>query len=344
MKEDGDRARRDLQLQGVSLSTLALWLGRVGAATATNIPAHITPEGWEVVNSGQRLYSSRWSADHHNTPVSRKANMPAEFKFDDAVRDALSATTKKVLIAFPEMLARQENMLREYHKDASAVLFERTALPLDNLKGSTRLIPTLYLTKTIYYSRSIIENVNSRNLLVAFQSMRALLEVVAAVRYTLEKMKPIIHECATRGTVTTKEAHQLNYHCDLLLHGGRFDWQAFFEEGAWAVLEKKNKPRTKEERKQFERTRYLKVDTCMKSWSKGQPLAGFAYDYLCDLVHPNKGSNLAVIVEREQGPMFDVDWPAALGFLIFDKIFSLVVKLCADEFCESVHCLCRPGS
>src|SRR6202521_3821941 len=162
--------------------------------------------------------------------------MSAEFKFDEAVRDSLSEATKKVLILFPQMLEKQENMLREYHKDTSAVLFERTDLPLDNLKASTRLILTLYLTKTTYYSRSIIDSVNFNNLLVAFQCMRALLEVVAAVRYTLEKMKPIVHECAARGTVTAEEARQLNYHCDMLLHGGRFDWQVFFEEGAWAVV------------------------------------------------------------------------------------------------------------
>ena len=248
------------------------------------------------------------------------------------------------------MLEKQENMLRGYHKETSAVLFERTSLPLDNFKASTRLILTLYLTKTVYYSRSIIESVNERNLLVAFQCMRALLEVVAAVRYTLEQIKPIIHECATRGSVTAEQARQLNYHCDLLLHGGRFDWQAFFEEGAWAVVEKKNKPRTKEERRQFEeRARYLKVETCMKNWSKEQPLAGFAYDYLCDLVHPNKGSNLTVIVERDQGPMFDVDGPAKLGILIFDRIFALVVRLCSDEFkifSSSLPCweLTRTGS
>jgi hypothetical protein len=259
--------------------------------------------------------------------------MANEFKIDGPVRDALSEATKKVLILFPQMLEKQENMLREYHKDTSAVLFERKPLPLDNLKASTRLILTMYLAKTVYYSRAIIESVNSGNLLVAFQSMRALLEVVAAVRYTLEQMKPIIHECSTRGTVTAKETHELNYHCDMLLHGGRFDWPAFFEEGAWAVLEKKNKSRTKKERKQFEeRARYLRVDPCMKGWSKEQPWAGFAYDYLCDLVHPNKGSNLAVIVESEQGPRFDVDGPAKLGMLIFDKIFALVVRLCADEF------------
>jgi hypothetical protein len=91
--------------------------------------------------------------------------------------------TRKFLIAFPQMLANQENMLREYHKDTSAVLFDRLSMPLDNLKASIRLITTMYLTKTVYYSRAIIENVNSRNFLVAFQSMRAMLEVVAAVRH-----------------------------------------------------------------------------------------------------------------------------------------------------------------
>jgi len=99
------------------------------------------------------------------------------------------------------------------------------------------------------------------------------------------------------------------------------------------MLEKKNKARSKEERKRFaERSHYLKVEKCMKSWSEKQPLAGFVYDYLCDLVHPNKGSNLTVLVQRERSAMFDVDGPAKVGMFIFDKIFALVVRLCSDEF------------
>jgi hypothetical protein len=259
--------------------------------------------------------------------------MTAGFEFDEVEKETFSPATQQFLAAFPQMLAHQENMLREYHKDTSAVLFDRSRMPLDNLKVSTRLIATMYLAKTVYYSRAIIENVNSRNLLVAFQSMRAMLEVVAAVRHTLKKMQPIIHECAARGTVTGEDAHQLNYHCDLLLHGGRFDWASFFEEGISGTLERKNKTRSKEERREFaERAHYLKVETCMKSWSKDQPLAGFAYDYLCDLVHPNKGSNLIIIVEREQGPMFDVEGRKPLGLLIFDRIFALFARLCGDEF------------
>jgi hypothetical protein len=32
--------------------------------------------------------------------------------------------------------------------------------------------------------------------------------------------------------------------------------------------------------------------------------------------------------------MFDVGGSPALGFVIFDKIFPLVAKLCADEFAK----------
>ena len=98
-------------------------------------------------------------------------------------------------------------------------------------------------------------------------------------------------------------------------------------------MDKKKKNRPKEERSQFAaKSQYLKVKTCMESWAKVQPLAEFAYDYLCDLVHPNKGSNLIILVEHDLQAMFDVDGAAKLGMSIFDKIFPLVVRLCADEF------------
>ena len=131
--------------------------------------------------------------------------MAAEFKLDPSVTDTLSETTKKVLISFLQILERQEGMLREYHKDTSALLVDRTGLSLDNLKASTRLIVTMYLTKTIYYSRAIIENVSSQNLLVAFQCMRALIEVLAAVRYTLTAS---ICPCCATGQWSTAYPRQ----------------------------------------------------------------------------------------------------------------------------------------
>jgi len=258
--------------------------------------------------------------------------MTTDFELDEEIERKFSEATVKTLRVFPKMLANLEGLLINYHKENPAGLEERSPLPLENLNSSGRQIATMFLTKIIYYSRAIIDNVNSRNLLVAFQSMRALVEAVAAVRHTLEKLGPLIRECSDRGIVTAEEAHQLNYHSDLLLHGGRFDWQHYFENDAWAVLERKGKQRSKEERQKFEeRARYLKLEKCIDSWSKKQPLARFAYDYLCDLVHPNKGSNLVLLVKRGQSVLFDVDGSIELGYLIFERIFPLVIKLCMDE-------------
>jgi hypothetical protein len=97
-----------------------------------------------------------------------------DFKFDEQVQRKFSEATVKTLKVFPAMLANLEGLLRNYHKDNSAGLVERSSHPLENLNASGRQIATMFLTKTIYYSRAIIDNVNSGNLLVAFQSMRAL--------------------------------------------------------------------------------------------------------------------------------------------------------------------------
>ena len=202
------------------------------------------------------------------------SNMTTEFKSDDGPNAFHPSQPKKSSTVFPQMLARQENLLREYHKDTSAVLSTDQDHPLENIKTSGRHIATMYLVKTIYYSRAIIDNVNSQNLLVVFQAMRALVEVVAAVRYTLEKMTPIIHTCSNKGTITAEEARQSNYHCDLLLHGGRLYWAEFFQHGVtWDAINKKNKPRSKEERKKFEER-----NTISKSGDLYEGLVGKATD------------------------------------------------------------------
>lgn len=47
--------------------------------------------------------------------------MAMEFILDDAAKASLSPSTQKALIVFPQMLADQENMLREYHRDTAPV-------------------------------------------------------------------------------------------------------------------------------------------------------------------------------------------------------------------------------
>ncbi len=123
------------------------------------------------------------------------------------------AKTFRCDIGDPESLSpnARQRLLHSYHKDNPAEVVERSALPLENFNASGRQIATMFLTKAIYFSRAIIDSVTSRNLLIAFQSMRALVEAVTAVRYTLEKLELLVREGLSRGIVTGDQAHQLNY-------------------------------------------------------------------------------------------------------------------------------------
>jgi hypothetical protein len=58
------------------------------------------------------------------------------------------------------------------------------------------------------------------------------------------------------------------------------------------------------------------------------PAAEFIYDYLSDLVHPNKGSNLVLLVERDGGPVFAADGESRMGMIIFERIFPYAASMC----------------
>jgi hypothetical protein len=46
------------------------------------------------------------------------------------------------------------------------------------------------------------------------------------------------------------------------------------------------------------------------------------------LVHPNKGSNLVLLVECGGGPVFDVGTENRLGMIIFERIFPYAASMC----------------
>jgi hypothetical protein len=49
---------------------------------------------------------------------------------------------------------------------------------------------------------------------------------------------------------------------------------------------------------------------------------------LSDLVHPNKGSNLVLLVEREDGVVFDPAGGNKMGMMIFERIFPYAASMC----------------
>lgn len=159
---------------------------------------------------------------------------------------------------------------------------------------------------------------------MAFQSLRSYVELVAAVQFTVKRMEPLVRDAVARRQVSHETAQSLANHVQLLLHGGRFNWTAYFEEGAAAVVDRKRIKRTREEKAKFEMNS-LRIGKCIEDWGRESPAAEFIYDYLSDLIHPNKCSNLVLLVQRDGGPVFDVGTESRIGIAIFERICRLHV-------------------
>jgi hypothetical protein len=197
--------------------------------------------------------------------------------FNGAILNAVSAETQKSLHAFEESIVRAEGVLREYHAYIPSVFTGQVADPMPVIRENARLVFTMSWTKAILFSRSILDSINDGNFLVAYQSLRAYLELVAAVRFTVKRMEPLVRDAVSSGEVSNDAARKISSHLEVLLHGGRFNWEVFFQEGAAAVIDRKQIKRTKQEKAKFE-TNSLRIGKCIHDWGKESPAAEFIYD------------------------------------------------------------------
>jgi hypothetical protein len=254
-------------------------------------------------------------------------------RFNSAVLDAVTEESRRNMEAFAQALVHAEGILREYHSTIPAHMKVSYPDEMTAIRESSRLIFTLTWTKAVLFSRAIIDQVNEGNLLAAFQSLRAYAELVATGRFKVKQIIPHIDAAVEKGTLSRDAARTVLSNLSTLLHGGRFNWQLYFQEGPKAVLDRKRAKKTKEERRKFE-TNSLRVGPCIERWAQDEPAVEFIYDYLCDLVHPNKGSNLIILVEREGKVVFDASARSQMGWDIFERIFPYAASMCLKAMGE----------
>lgn len=256
-------------------------------------------------------------------------------KFSEASIASFSPEVRENMRAFAKGLAHAEGVLRGYHEHSKPTFTGHSSDPQTAIRERARLVFALSWSKAVLFSRSIIQSVNSGNLLAACQSLRAYVEMVAALRFTMKQISPIIQRSVEVGIVSREDASAIQTLLDTVLHGGRFNWKLYFEEGVPAIVDRKKMKRTKEDRKRFE-TGSLRIGKCFEDWGKEQPAAEFIYDYLCDLVHPNKGSNLLVLVQTDDDrTAFDSDGDHQMGREIFQRIFPFAISMCMGTMIET---------
>lgn len=247
--------------------------------------------------------------------------MEEKYRFSESALKRVSEKTREFMIIFANQLPLSESIAKNYQIDTNTNINNVNKNILDSIQNSARLVYAMAWAKTSYYKRGVITSINDGNLLVSAQCLRAMVELSAMLRMTAVQVTPIVEKSAERGHFSMDEAHELMRHMSLLLHGGRFDWETYFLKGPLAAMDSNAKMSSKN---------MLSVGNCIKHWSRTDKSVGFIYDFLCDLVHPNKGSNLLMLEADGDVTRFGLEGTGSAGWLIFDQIFGFAAKLGQD--------------
>lgn len=135
---------------------------------------------------------------------------------------------------------------------------------------------------------SIADSLNHRRYLLYAQSGRSILENAATIRYYARHKDLIaLREAKRQGSIPKPTLDAAITAVDRLIRGNRFSWDAFIS-GKFGELSKVPSG-----------PQQVHVQACLDNWYKESPPIEGLYHLMCDLVHPNLGSNLTVIRTHE---------------------------------------------
>ena len=144
----------------------------------------------------------------------------------------------------------------------------------------------VYTAKFRQLYEALADSLNQSWYLTYAQSGRSILENAATVRhYSRHGDFVALRDAQRKGPPPTTVLEKAITTVDRFIRGNRFTWQAFVSKKFDELSNVADDPEMAQ----------VNVQTCLSSWYKGSPQIKGLYDLLCDLVHPNLGSNLTVI-------------------------------------------------
>jgi hypothetical protein len=200
----------------------------------------------------------------------------------------------------------------------------------------------VYVCKYQDLSESILAALERQDYLTYALCGRALIEMVATLRYYLKhQYGPFVTKFQTAGKLTADDYRALLKIDDNHLRGSRFDWESFIlrrfekmQQAAMTELQKKG-AKNQQERSEIAQAitaAQVSVLTCVKKWADEKPGVLIAYSLFCDLVHPNVGSSLLVSSAESGRLYFGKGKSDAVGHRIFEQSFPLLLSVTTKPF------------
>lgn len=145
---------------------------------------------------------------------------------------------------------------------------------------------SVYVDKFKQLYNSLAHSLLSEQYIIYAQSGRSIIENAATLRYYSRQNEFAQLFSSWQGKEYNMELHNNAIMLlDRLARGSRFSWDAFIE-GRFKDLSKIPDQ---------EHLSQTNIKTCLTHWQKDSPNLESLYDLLCDLVHPNLGSNFLVL-------------------------------------------------
>ena len=122
---------------------------------------------------------------------------------------------------------------------------------------------------------------------------RGIFETTATLRYYNSKTLAILSTTRNRDQFSPEEIANIIGLLDKHSRGGRFDWTAFWTSNRKDMATKLVGARKNKKAHDSDRTSPSQVSvlTALDSWMADEPGVVLIYDFFCELVHPNLGSN-----------------------------------------------------
>lgn len=165
-----------------------------------------------------------------------------------------------------------------------------------------KFIHSQYIAKYQELVKGYIDSINNKNYLITALCGRAVIESTATLRYYNKECNKKIKNLSSTDSdkfdpkVMADLFMILNQH----MRGSRFHWEKFFtSDKKTFVQDLIEKAKAKDKNTEF--TEALPMPRILDSWASDMPELRLFYDFFCDLVHPNVGSNLLLMgVENGQ--------------------------------------------
>lgn len=171
------------------------------------------------------------------------------------------------------------------------------------MKKFLRFLYAQYQAKYTELTGALIDAVNQKEYVIFGLVGRSLIETTAVFRYYNIKLRVVIDRVVNEGHITPETMRELIDLLDRHLRGGRFNWHEFHmgdrNEFAKRLVEaRKKKPPS--DLGNFDKTNpdQVNVLTTIDQWAKEESYILVIYEFFCEMVHPNLGSNFMVMGTR----------------------------------------------